>query len=190
MSTKIVPVMSEEEAATKMQAMQRGNNARADAATKDKPGGPMKKKPSMEKKLTQKFEVPGADPTLPKQKSWGLVRQKTGIKFDSWDVALSVIDAGWRGELQREVLRKVEAQIPDNPWGKVFLVFLAYWAGFFLMRSYDLGFPDSPTLKKGTSVVLIWTCSTLGGKLMGKVGMPGLLGNLLSGICVVSDSKP
>ena len=42
--------------------------------------------------------------------------------------------------------------------------------------------PDSPVFSKGSAVVLIWVCSTLGGKAMGKIGMPGLLGNLLSGI--------
>lgn len=90
MSTKVVPVMSEEEAATKMQAMQRGNSARE--ATK----------PSMERKLTQNFTVP--DNGQPKKKSWALVRQKTELRFDNWDMALKVIDAGWRGALEREVL--------------------------------------------------------------------------------------
>ena len=112
---------------------------------------------------------------------WGLVKSETRITFDSWDMALQVVEAGWRGELAREVQRQVEAKMADNPWAKAFLVFLAYWTAFFVLR-LDAAPPSDPVLAKGTAVVLMWVCSTLGGKLMGKFGMPGLLGNLLSGI--------
>ena len=88
---------------------------------------------------------------------------------------------GWRSALAREVKRQVEQKMPDNPYGKVFLVFLAYWAGYFCLRA-DMAPPDTPVPSKGFAVVLIWVCSTLGGKAMGKIGMPGLLGNLLAGI--------
>ena len=42
--------------------------------------------------------------------------------------------------------------------------------------------PDDPVFATGTAVILIWTASTLCGKGMAQIGMPGLLGNLLSGI--------
>ena len=142
------------------------------------------------KKTSTSFMVPTSDVEKGKSAAgklgkqgtrWGLVRSETGIKFDSWDMALSVVDAGFRGALAREVQRQVEKKIPDNPYAKVFLVFVSYWALFFMIRG-DMAPPDSPELPPGFAVVLIWCCSTLGGKAMGKIGMPGLLGNLLSGI--------
>ena len=33
---------------------------------------------------------------------WGLVKESAGLKFDSWDMALEVVPAGWRGELARD----------------------------------------------------------------------------------------
>ena len=101
-----------------------------------------------------------------KKKGWAMVRQQSGIRFDSWDMALQVVENQWRGELAREVQARVAAHFPENPWGKVILGFLAYWAGFFCLRA-DMGPPEDPTLSKGFALVLIWTCSTLGGKLMG-----------------------
>jgi len=134
----------------------------------------------MEAKL---FAAKGSDAGggAAKPKSWKLVKQKTGITFDNWDMALQVVEAGWRGELAREVARQVAAKTPDNPWGKVFLVFIAYWAAFFIFQA-DMAPPDNPVMPAGFAVVLIWVCSTVCGKAMGRIGMPGLLGNLLSGI--------
>ena len=115
-------------------------------------------------------------------KGWGKVRQEVGIKFDSWEMAMQVVDKQFRGELAREVQRQVTAKVPDNPHGKVFLFAVAFFAAYFLFRQDDMGLPDKPVMSKGFALVLIWVCSTICGKAMGKVGMPGLLGNLLSGI--------
>jgi len=169
MSTKVVPItLDEEKAAAKVQSMVRGNNAR-------KVHYPPSK---MEERMMSGKLSLGKGGT---GKKWGLVREATGIKFDSWDMALQVVEAGWRGELAREVKRRVEAAHPDNAWGKVHLVFIAYWTLYFWLKE-DMSPPEDPVIAKGCAVLLVWACSTLGGKLMGRVGMPGLLGNLLSGV--------
>ena len=177
--TKVVPINSseEDEAAKKMQSMYRGNKARSDAPVDLNKVKDMQKR--MERNATAKFDLSTAK--LGGSAKWGAVRQATGIKFDSWDMALQVVDAGWRGALQREVERQVREKFPDNPWGKVLLVIIAYFAGYFCIRDH-MKPPDDPILSRGFAVVLIWVCSTLGGKLMQQIGMPGLLGNLLSGL--------
>ena len=118
MSAKVVPV-SEEAAAVKVQAITRGHMTRANTtslkanvvATDDG----VKK---MEEKLFGGKNKAGfsTDSTGTKKKQWGLVRQKTGIKFDNWDMALQVVEAGWRGELAREVreCRHTESAHPGS----------------------------------------------------------------------------
>jgi len=185
-TTKVVPVdgPSEDEAAAKVQAVIRGRNARAAAPPKGKRAKISDPSSENVDKMEQRMRANTQALTSGKlggSKKWGRVKEATGIKFDSWDMALQVVDAGWRGELAREVQRKVEEKIPDNPWAKAALVFIAYWTAWFCLRD-DMAPPDNPFPSKGFAVVLIWVCSTLGGKLMGKIGMPGLLGNLLSGV--------
>jgi len=182
--TKVVPVdgkvMSSEEdlAAAKMQAIQRGRKARREAQAK------MDVAPDKVSKMEERMKSGKLNlgkGALGKSGAWGTIRKSTNIKFDSWDMALQVVEAGWRGELNREVQRQVDAQTPDNPWSKAALVFIGYWAAYFVIRK-DMAPPDGPILSTGFAVWLIWVCSTLCGKAMGKIGMPGLLGNLISGI--------
>jgi len=104
-----------------------------------------------------------------------------GISFDSWDMALNVVEPLWRGELAREVQKLIQEKTPDNQYGKIFLVFIAYWAAYFIFQS-DMEIPRDPTMGQLFAVTLIWVCSTIGGKLMATIGMPELLGNLLSGL--------
>mmetsp|Transcript_34301 Transcript_34301/g.90215 ORF Transcript_34301/g.90215 Transcript_34301/m.90215 type:complete len:663 (+) Transcript_34301:61-2049(+) len=182
MSTKVVPIdidpaQSEEEAAAiKLQAIQRGNNSRKEI--KYQPG-------QVEERIMSSKNL-GAKPLGAggkKLSSWKLVKESTGIQFSNWDMALQVVDKTFYGEMAREVKRRVEDAKAD-PYGayaKAFLIFISYWALYFCLRG-DMAPPDDPELAKGFAIALIWICSTLGGKLMGKIGMPGLLGNLLSGV--------
>ena len=180
MSAKVAPI-TEDQAAIKVQAMTRGKMTRAN--TTSLKASVVATDEGVKKMEAKLFAAKGSDAGggAAKPKSWKLVKQKTGITFDNWDMALQVVEAGWRGELAREVARQVAAKTPDNPWGKVFLVFIAYWAAFFIFQA-DMAPPDNPVMPAGFAVVLIWVCSTACGKAMGKIGMPGLLGNLLSGI--------
>ena len=175
MSTKVVPItdsQEEHEAAAKMQAIQRGKLARKES--KYIPG-------QVEQRMMSGKNLLGD--AGGQKKSWKLVRAQTGIQFNNWEMALKVVDKTFQGELAREVQRRVkESQAnPYAPYGMAFIIFILYLALFFCFRG-DMAFPEDPIMAKGFAVTIIWVLSTLGGKAMGKIGMPGLLGNLLSGV--------
>ena len=108
-SAKVAPLPPDEAAAIKVQALTRGKLARKNTAAAKDGGSPGKGglsfkaqvvatdagvKKMEEKMMSNKhvFSMSGSDGG--RVKSWSAVRKAAGIKFDSWDMALQVVEAG------------------------------------------------------------------------------------------------
>lgn len=179
--------------------------------------------------LSQARKAKAGPATSASRKHWNMVRDEAGIKFDSWDAALQIVEQGWRGELARarrsnqqpalfpalrpssrrpsglsadarpggsfscagelarEVKRLVEKQQPDSIAAKCILMTIVYFAALFVFLPWPgrVMLPWGP----GFAVLITWLSSTVGGKLLQQMKMPGLLGNLLAGI-VLKNAIP
>jgi len=102
-----------------------------------------------------------------------------GIKFthDEWAARVASVEIAFRGALRQHVKDDIDKKYPDSPVAKVLIGILIYLALLFALEREAM-FPWGA----GFALILTWTSSKVGGEVMKKIGMPGLMGNLLAGI--------